>query len=258
MDHKLLTDAAFGADPGRWPLPAARCADGLWLRAVAAGGQGRYASARADLATLRRVAVAGRLASLALSTQASFLRQLGGHVAARGFDGRALALAGDDVEAGHDALLGLAADALGIGRLAASATLLERAGRLAPTLPRQRLRGAWVAAELAMAGGDGDGAVRHAEEAAELASGLESVRHAVKTRLVTAAALCTAGRVSQARTAADEVLAEAGRLGLVPLRWAAASLLEGIGSNTTSEQDVRRIRESTAAAVRHAGGIWDR
>ena len=39
-------------DPGRWPLPDAVSPTELWLRAVAAGGQGRYASARADLAAL--------------------------------------------------------------------------------------------------------------------------------------------------------------------------------------------------------------
>ena len=47
-----LSAVAFGADPGRWPLPSATDPDELWLRAVAAGGQGRYASARADLAEL--------------------------------------------------------------------------------------------------------------------------------------------------------------------------------------------------------------
>ena len=35
-----LSNAAFGDDPGRWPLPAATTARELWLRAVAAGGQG--------------------------------------------------------------------------------------------------------------------------------------------------------------------------------------------------------------------------
>ncbi|KEG31865.1 hypothetical protein EN20_06585 [Mycobacterium tuberculosis] len=50
----------------------------------------------------------------------SLLRQLGWHTLARGWDGRALALAGADREAGADALIGLAADALGVGRFAAA------------------------------------------------------------------------------------------------------------------------------------------
>ena len=69
----------------------------------------------------------GPVVSLAHSTRASFLRQLGWHARARGWDGRASALAGADLEAHADALIGLAADALGVGRFAASAAALHRA-----------------------------------------------------------------------------------------------------------------------------------
>src|SRR5690625_4435842 len=97
-----LFDAAFGTATARWPLPAATNAEQLWLRAVAAGGQGRYASAHADLDALLRRRPGGPLASLAHSTRGSFWRQLGWHVRARGHDGRALALAGDDPQARSD------------------------------------------------------------------------------------------------------------------------------------------------------------
>src|SRR6478735_11181385 len=123
----MIGNAAFGDDPGRWPLPAARSAEELWLRAVAAGGQGRYANAYADLSEIQRTQRVGRLASLAHSTQASFLRQLGWHDKAKGWDGRAAAVAGGDPEAMTDALIGLAADALGVGRFASSAVALGRA-----------------------------------------------------------------------------------------------------------------------------------
>src|SRR5829696_1288657 len=72
-----VRNAAFGDSPGQWPLPAGGTAEELWLRAVAAGGQGRYANANADLESVRRAHRIGRLASLAHSTHASFLRQLG-------------------------------------------------------------------------------------------------------------------------------------------------------------------------------------
>ena len=102
-------------------------------------------------------------ASLAQSAQASFLRQLGWHDRARGWDGRALAVAGDDPEGRGDALIGLAADALGVGRFAASAEALGRAkGLLGDGPPRLAVRLAWVSAELAMATGDGAAAVAHA------------------------------------------------------------------------------------------------
>ncbi|KJX75721.1 hypothetical protein MLPF_0578 [Mycobacterium lepromatosis] len=260
----MLVAAAFGNQSGRWPLPMATTPHQLWLRAVAAGGQGHYGSAYCDLAVLRRSASAGRLASLAHSTHGSFLRQLGWHSLARGWDGRALVLAGADSEARADALIGLAADALGVGRLAAAATLLARVdSALAPAqLPAQvadrlMVRRCWVAAELAMAVGDGATAVRHAKEAVELAQGgrVVSVRHQVKSDVVLAAALCSVA-TERARAVAEAALAATGRLGLIPLSWALACLLLDIGSVTFSGPELSELRGFCADQVRHAGGTW--
>jgi hypothetical protein len=259
-----LTASAFGNQPGRWPLPSAATPRQLWLRAVGAGGQGRYGSARNDLTTLLRSAPADRLASLAHSTQASFLRQLGWHRLARGWDGRALALAGADPEAAADALIGLAADALGVGRLAAAATLLSRAEPIVAQAPQHRLlvRRAWVAAELAMVAGDGAAAVRNAEVAVELAAttvdGSVSARHCAKSDVVLAAALCSAGAVDRARTVGEVTLELTGRLGLVPLRWAVACLLVDIGSPTRPITELCDIRDECARQVQHWGGAWAR
>jgi len=257
--QRTLADAAFGDRPGRWPLPAATTPEQLWLRAVAAGGQGRYGSAYRDLAALRRDAAEGRLLSLAHSTQGSFLRQLGWHTSARGWDGRAMALAGADPEARADALIGLAADALGVGRFAAAATLLGRVkfgrGAVPDRLPVRR---GWVAAELTMASGDGTSAVRHAEEAVERAGAMAvpSARHRVKSDVVLAAALCSAGDIERARAVAEAALDATGRLGLIPLRWALACLLIDIESVTFSAQKLREIRDICAGQVRRAGGAW--
>ncbi|HZU48440.1 MAG TPA: hypothetical protein VFA16_14505 [Mycobacterium sp.] len=263
LTESTLSAAAFGAQPGCWPLPAASTPYQRWLRAVAAGGQGRYGSAHSDLAALLRSAPSGRLASLAHSTQGSFLRQLGWHALARRWDGRALALAGDDAEAAADALIGLAADALGLGRFAAAETLLSRTrNKLAADVPVHRLavRQAWVAAELAMATRDGAAAVRNAETAVALASaggdGSVSARHRVKSDVVLAAALCSAGDVERARTVGDDTLDATARLGLVPLRWALACLLIDIGSATRTTQQLQELRDSCAETVRHAGGTW--
>ncbi len=257
-----MAEAAFGNQPGSWPLPTATTPNELWLRAVASGGQGRYGSAYRDLAVLRRSAPTGRLVSLAHSTQGSFLRQLGWHTLARGWDGRALALAGVDPEARADALIGLAADALGGGRFAAAATLLARVDRvLAPGLAvpdRLPVRRGWVAAELAMARGEGEIGVRHATEAVELARAMvvTSVRHRVKSEVVLAAALCGAGSTERARAVAEAALDATGRLGLIPLRWALACLLIDIGSVTFSAQQMDEIRDVCAGQVRRAGGTW--
>jgi len=260
-----LAAAAFGGQPGCWPLPTAATPNELWLRAVAAGGQGRFGSACRDLAVLRRSGTAGRLLSLAHSTQGSFLRQLGWHTLARGWDGRALALAGTDPEACADALIGLAADALGVGRFAAAATLLGRADSvLGPATVPERLmvRRWWVAAELAMARGQGELAVRHATEAMELAqamgltTGQASARHRVKSDVVLAAALCSAGATERARGVAEAALHTTGRLKLIPLRWALTCLLIDIGSVTFATRELHELRDICAGQVRRAGGTW--
>lgn len=252
-----LSDAAFGQDPGRWPLPTATTPHELWLRAVAAGGQGRYSSALADLARLRHGAP-GPLLSLAHSTRASFLRQLGWHAPARTWDGRAAAVAESDREAGADALIGLAADALGMGRFAASDRALRRAADLLDDAVPARLhvRIAWVSAELAMARGQGPTAVEHADRAVAAAAVLGSARHTVKSDVVRAAALCCAGDLDSSRRVADRALSDTERLGMIPLRWALASLLAGIGSATRSEVEVAAIRDESADTVRSRGGVW--
>lgn len=249
---------AFGSDPGRWPLRAAGTARDRWLRAVSAGGQGRYASAFADLEALLSSRPDGALASLAFSTRASFLRQLGGHHAARGWDGRAWATAALDVEAGVDALIGLAADALGVGRFAVSRRLLRRAGELVGEDAAGRLgvRLAWVNAELAMVRGDGAASVDFAELAVTMAEGFDSARHTVKSQVVLAAARCSAGDVEASRRVADAALRDAERLGLLPLSWALASLLTDIGSAVRSPSQIRAARDGFADTIRRRGGTW--
>ncbi|MDX1888386.1 hypothetical protein [Mycolicibacterium sp. 050158] len=251
-------EVAFGGDPGRWPLPTATTPAEHWLRAVAAGGQGRYGSALADLVALVRRNPEGPLASLALSTRASFLRQLGGHEEARAWDGRASACAGLDAGAAADALIGLGADALGVSRFALSDRLLQRAADLvcATTAPRLPIRLAWVRAELAMFTGDGPAAVAYAERAVELADGWTSVRHVVKSQVVTAAALCSAGRIEGARRVADAALTVAEQTGLIPLSWALTCLLADIGSAAHSPEQIGAARDRFADTVRQRGGSW--
>ena len=252
----MIANAAFGDDPGRWPLPQAQSAEELWLRAVVCGGQGRYANAYADLDAVRRAHRVGRLASLAHSTQASFLRQLGYHDEARGWDGRALAIAAADTEGTVDALIGLAADALGVGRFAASGVALGSArGLLDKGPPRLAVRLAWVSAELAMATGDGATAVAHAEHAVELSGALGSARHRVKSDVVLAAALCSDGRLDHSRAVADTALDITQRLGLIPLSWALACLLGEIGSGNHTADQVVGIRDVSADTVRRRGGV---
>ncbi|AHC24436.1 MULTISPECIES: hypothetical protein [Mycobacteriaceae] len=251
----LLTDAAFGAQPQLWPLPQAHDPQQRWLRAVAAGGQGHYGTAFAELDEIIRQRCDGPTTALAYSTRASFLRQLGGHRTARRWDGHALVSAGTDPQARADALVGLAADALGIGRLAAAARLLQRAPGDSGE-PRQSVRRHWVSAELAMACADGPAAIGHAEQAVQEADTLGSVRHRAKSQVVLAAALCCTGDLNAARRVADAAYTLTAEFGLVPLHWAVSCLLADIDSAVGSAAAIAAARDLAAETIRNRGGVW--
>jgi hypothetical protein len=83
-----------------------------------------------------------------------------------------------------------------------------------------------------------------------------SARHQVKSEVVLAAALCSAGDTERSRAVAEAALQTTGRLGLLPLRWALACLLIDIGSVTFAPHQLHEIRDVCAGQVRHAGGTW--
>ncbi|OKH80865.1 hypothetical protein EB73_31950, partial [Mycobacterium sp. SWH-M3] len=129
----------------------------------------------------------------------------------------------------------------------------EHAGAADGRLP---VRLAWVSAELAMARGEGSVAVGHAEAGVVAAAGFGSTRHAVKSDVVLAAALCCAGQLDRARAVADAALLVTEQCGIIPLRWALACLLADIGSTTLSTEEVVAIRDAGADTVRRRGGVW--
>ena len=94
--------------------------------------------------------------------------------------------------------------------------------------------------------------------AADSAAAAVSARHQVKSEVVLAAALCSAGAIDRARVIGDAALAATGRFDLLPLRWALTCLLGEIGSDTHSADELRALRHSCADRVRRAGGNWCR
>lgn len=253
-----LDAIAFGPVPGGAVPPAASPHD-RWLRAVALGGQGRYAAARTELAVLRRSRAGAVLDSLVASTEASLLRQLGWHRLASAHDGRALAVLGDSQAPGVraarcDAVTGLAADALGCGRLDLGFRLLERCADLlvdaSPDLWRQRIRLHWVTAEMSLASGDAVQGLVNARRALELADGSPSVRHQVKSELLVAAAVSAGPDPASAVDPALRVLARCDEHDLVPLRWAASMLLCGVAPAPRFLE----VRQRAEASVVAAGG----
>ncbi|TWS19192.1 hypothetical protein FK529_11810 [Tsukamurella asaccharolytica] len=251
---EILLTAAFGAECGPvGPLDGPR--GRVWLRAVALAGAGRFAAAR----TLTAQVSDGPFASAARCLEASMLRQSGRHRAATGPDGAALALAsGISEQLGFglsaaltvDATVGLAADALGTGRLALSERLLVRAddhlalhdaatdagtgiegGPSTPipwwTVPRARLRRDWVAAELAVYSGDGAGAASAVETLLTADPGPERPRHHAKTLLIAGAAAVASGQSGRAGDLVEQAYRVATESALNPLRWAGAKLMSG-------------------------------
>lgn len=236
IGSEILASTAFGATPGLAAAELPEPADSLsrWHRAVALGGQGRYAAAHADLRVLARTRTDPGLKSLVESTRGSLLRQLGNHTAAAAFDGRAATMAlgatgTARAEALADAYTGLAADALGTGRLALARKLLARVRPLLTDAPpRAEVRWHWVRAETALACGEATEALRDAGRAVELAATLPSVRHQVKSALLVAAATAAAGDLAGSAELARRVDADCRDNGLLPLRWATAMLRAGV------------------------------
>jgi hypothetical protein len=227
---------------------------------VALGARGRYAVAAALLyGLLADRSVPDALRAPAAVTRAAHLRQLGGHAAARRWDGLGLALAtparaapavidrrginnptdrddtaavgADQAAARADALLGLAADALGLGRLDLAERLLGAAEPLARAHPSWRpgVRWRWVRAELALCRNRPSDAERPAREALEAALAAGATRHEIKSRLVLAAVRVTA-RVGVTPLLAElaELSGRVRRIGLYSLEWPIQLLLADV------------------------------
>ncbi|MCE7000008.1 hypothetical protein LZG04_35105 [Saccharothrix sp. S26] len=229
------------------------------MAAVVLGGQGWYAAAAVVLEGL--MAGGGLFGSLAASTLASHRRQLGGHAAARVLDGRALAMVPDgggrdpdDVDAAGaraDALLGLAADAVGAGRLAEARRLHAR---VEPRGWRSRVRHQWLAAEIALAGGHAEQAVHPAGVAASTAREAGATRHILKSDLVLGTALVVRGTPESVARGVDVLLCDlnhTNRRGLFSLIWPTALVLANAQADRTfaDMQNVKECAENALSCV---------
>ena len=257
-----LRRIAFGDTPGA-TLPSTAGIDPRcrWLVAVVRGARGEYAAAATALAALSR-GPDPVVAALASATYAAHRRQLGGHAAARPLDAAALVLATaamgradggrsdpdgmDAMGALADALLGLAADNLALGRPAAARRFLGRAGEIDAGW-RAAVRTGWVTAELALSVGNAGAAVDAAERAERLVAARGETRHLTKSRIVLAASLAATGTATARARAARLVtraLADARATGLRSLSWPAGLLAADLVTDLVAEPE-------PSAAVRH-------
>ena len=159
----------------------------------------------------------------------------------------------DAAGAKADALLGLAADNLALGRLAAARRLADRAAAEDAGW-RATVRGGWVGAEIALAAGQGAAAVPHAECALETALARGARRHAVKSRIVLAVALRAAGAPDHRKISDDLVgnaMATAEECELLSLLWPAALVMADLRPGHAEEYRFR-MAEVLHAVLRSA------
>ena len=274
-----LRDAAFGDATGA-PVRIPPDADHRerWLAAVALGGQGRYGAAAAELARLRAdPATPVAIAAHAAVTAAAHRRQLGGHAAALADDGWALRVAtaapagqpdvdGTDLAGARiDALIGLAADAVGLGRPLVAHRLLDSAECSCRDHPSWRLpvRIGWVRAELALLRGEPAAALAPAADAVRRARAAGSARHLVKSLIVHVVAAVAAGELAPEAGVVelDGLADECAERRLAPLEWpcrlAAADMILRTGdtANDMTTHMAQRSADGTTTGAprrRHA------
>ena len=195
-----------------------------WLLGVAEQGVGRPAAAIRALDAAWSEARATPLAVHVATSLAETHRQLGEHPTARGWDQRALEVA--EGEAIVWPLLGLAADAVGVGDAGEAGRHLAAAEPLAVDDDwRVEVRTGWVAAELALL------EARPADAASAAAAAAATAEHAAAAPYV-AKSLLFQG-VAQVQGADAEAAADtlaraaslAELLGAHPLVWPARALL---------------------------------
>jgi len=205
------TAAGPGADLGAKgaPGPAAGTGPGSGAKAARRSGAGPAAGTGPAPVASGAAAVASGAAPIASGAAAA---------APRDPDGL------DAPGARADALLGLAADNLALGRLAAARRLARRAAAEDAGW-RAAVRGGWVGAEIELAAGQGAAAVPHAGRALETAVARGARRHSAKSRIVLAVALRAAGAPDHRKISDDLVgnaMAVTEECELLSLSWPAA------------------------------------
>jgi len=191
--------------------------EATWVQAYIAASRGDFVKARALAGALSADARARSVRVASALTLGSVLRQMGKHRAALPFDRAALAAAHTDAERAHS-LIGLGADAIGLGQAAACACRLSEAGALAPAGDwRVQVRLDWVRTEHALAIGRPRAALLPAGRALVRACRENALRHTAKSHLFLAVALGEAGHERASERQMNAALRGARACGAAPV-----------------------------------------
>jgi tetratricopeptide (TPR) repeat protein len=236
----------------------------LWLLGVSLGACGRYGTA---MTTLTPVLDTGETApggsarlfgALAGASLGSIRRQLGRHAEAREADERGLALTDGTGEAAFTCLLGLAADAVGLGDAPTAHGHADTAEKLLPDRAtewwRQRVRFDWVRAEIALLDEDPETAIEHAESAVERAERARAPRHVAKSLLFQGVAqIQNADLAGAAALRRSATLAEG--LGALPLVWPSRAVLGALLADTDPAESAASLAAARSAVLAIAGDL---
>ncbi len=236
-----------------------------WLLGVCLAAAGKFGG---SLAVLEPLVAAGTsdvperrlFAALAASTSAAVRRQLGQVEAARALDESALSFSNGAPEATFDATIGLAADAVVTDDAAAAREHVERARALAEGHHdwwRQRVRLAWVEAEVALMEGDPLKARETLLNAVQLAEMSGAPRHVAKTLLLLAVSQVQAGNLAEAENTLRRSATLAESLGALPTLWPSRALLGALLEESAPAESAKSLSAARGGVIAIADDLPD-
>jgi tetratricopeptide (TPR) repeat protein len=258
-----LQRATLAAQEAGRPAEATAAA---WLLGVNLSAAGRFGSALQVLEPLAtvdgdQVGPERRLfGALAASSVASVHRQLGRHSVARAYDEQALTLSGGEGEAGFDARLGLASDAVGLDDADSAETELDGAATMAADRSdwwRQRVRVSWVRAEVALLRSDHASAHEHATAAVAGAEAAQAPRHVAKSLLFLGVAQVHAGELAEAASTLRRAATLAESLGTLPLLWPSRAMLGALVADSAPQESASSLAAAKQAVTTIADDLPD-
>jgi tetratricopeptide (TPR) repeat protein len=236
-----------------------------WLLGVCLAAAGKFGS---SLTVLEPLVAAGTsdvperrlFAALAASTSAAVRRQLGQLEEARKLDDAALAYSDGAPEAVFDATVGLAADAVATEDTASASHWVMQARQLADGHSdwwRQRVRLAWVDAEVALVMGDPTGAADVLHQAIHLAEGSGAPRHVAKGLLLLAVSQVQAGQLDEAEITLRRAATLAEGLGALPTLWPSRALLGAILEASSPAESAKSLASARSGVIAIADDLPD-
>lgn len=167
-------------------------------------------------------------------------------------DEKAFTLADGGAEACFDALLGLAADAVGLGDAPTACGYLDRADEIASPRTdwwRQKVRLSWVQAETALLEGDPAAAEAVLSSAVQSAEASGAPRHVAKSLLFMGVAQVQAEQLEQATGTLRRAATLAESLGTIPLLWPSRALMGALLESRSPTEAAKSLSAARGAVI---------